>query len=129
MQILDWLILLAAVAISLLLFYPVVRARLARGKSLEAVEGIDPAWREGRWLIYFMAPHCGMCRSTTPVIEALSKTHPHVVAVDASQRPALARALHVMATPAFVVLEDGRVAQVAVGAKSRKQIEKMIDGR
>ncbi len=127
MEILDWLVPLAALAVSLMLFYPLVRARLARGKALTGAE-IDPAWLEGRWLIYFMAPSCGMCRSTTPVIEALARTRPNVVSVDASQRPDLARALHVMATPAFVVLDGGRVEQVAVGAKSRRRIERMIDG-
>jgi len=128
MAFLNWLLPLAAVAFSALLFYPLIRAKMARGKRLDAADGIDPALMRGRKLLYFMAPHCGMCRTTTPLVEALQQGRDDIVIVDASERPELARALHVMATPAFVVIDDGCVERVVVGAKSQRQIERLIDG-
>ncbi|HHS89600.1 MAG TPA: thioredoxin [Rhodobacteraceae bacterium] len=127
MEVLSWLLPLAAVAFSLFLAFPVIKAWLARGKQVDLPRE-DAGLLAGRKLVYFMAPHCGMCRSTTPIIDALRRERDDVVMVDASARPELARALHVMATPSFVVVDNGRVEKLVVGAKSQRQILKMLDG-
>ncbi len=128
METLSWLLPLAAVAFSLFLLFPVLKAWMARGKAVRLANDDDAGLLSGRKLVYFMAPHCGMCRSTTPIIEALQNERDDVVSVDASERPDLAKALHVMATPSFVVVDNGRVEKLAVGAKSQRQILKMLDG-
>ncbi len=128
METLSWLLPLAAVTFSLFLLFPVIKAWLARGKAVTLANGDDTGLLSGRKLVYFMAPSCGMCRSTTPIIEALQRERDDVITVDASERPDLAKALHVMATPSFVVVDNGRVEKLAVGAKSERQIKKMLDG-
>lgn len=128
MEILSWLLPLVAVAFSLFLLFPVVKAWMARGKQLRLANGDDARLLVGRKLVYFMAPHCGMCRSTTPIIEALQRERDDVITVDASERPDLAKSFHVMATPSFVLINNGRVEKLAVGAKSARQIMKMLNG-
>lgn len=119
-------VLVAAAAFSLLMFFPVLRAWLVRGRRLDTTQPLTKPLGHGRKLIYFMAPGCGACRSVTPEVEALQAFHDDVLIVDASAEPELARQLGVMATPAFAVVDHGRIEKVVVGARSRKQIEAML---
>ena len=74
-----------------------------------------------------MAPNCSMCRHTTPIIDELAAKRREVVRVDASRNADLAGQFGVLGTPAFIVVDRGRVERVKLGALSRKQIMKLLD--
>ncbi|MBD3669810.1 MAG: thioredoxin family protein [Gammaproteobacteria bacterium] len=129
----DWkqlLLLLGAIALAYLIVQgpALLRARKLKGQpiaELETVlpEGADPM---GRFLFYFWSPSCGMCRGTTPVINQMMERRNDVVSLNVMEHMDLARMAGVMGTPAFMVVEQGRVEKVVFGARSQGQIEAML---
>jgi thioredoxin-like negative regulator of GroEL len=60
-------------------------------------------------LLAFTTPGCGLCASLAPVLDAVARLAPGVVAtVDAASVPALPAAYDVRRAPTVVVLRDGR---------------------
>jgi len=80
-----------------------------------------------RLLVYFHSPRCGPCRSMTPVIDELARHHAGVVKVDVADRPALAMAFGIRATPTVVLVADGTVREVLLGPQRRDRLEKLLD--
>ncbi|ROR35045.1 thioredoxin family protein [Inmirania thermothiophila] len=95
------------------------RMRRAVGRRLEGL----PA---GRRLYYFHSPRCGPCRGVTPVVARLAAERGDVELVDVSAEPETARRFGVLATPAFVLVEGGRVVQVLVGAQSERRLRALL---
>jgi len=130
MQILPYILipLLVLVFISLQL-YPYFKLRATRGHASPLLSKIlQPGQSpEGLILLYFMSPRCGMCHATTPVIDELAKQRADVIRIDASKSPDIAREFRIMGTPAFVLLKDGVVEQVKLGAISRSKILAMLE--
>ncbi|MBI4740764.1 MAG: thioredoxin family protein, partial [Betaproteobacteria bacterium] len=107
-------------------------ARKAKAIEGQAVPELEPAveasLRErGKVLLYFFSPHCGPCRTVTPVIDRLAALHDNVFKFDASQSLDLARRLGVMATPTMMLLADGRIAHVKLGTVSAQRIEALLE--
>lgn len=129
----DWeklLLLIGAVAAAFLIIQgPALwRARKMKGKSLAGLaealpEGVDPS---ARYLLYFWSPSCGMCRGTTPVINQLMEQGKDVVSLNVMDHMDLAREAGIMGTPAFMVVEGGRVDKLVFGARGKRQIEAML---
>ena len=67
-----------------------------------------------------------MCRGMTPVIDALAKERDDVVKIDVTQHLPVARAFSVLGTPTLVLVKDGKVEQMLVGAKSEKHIRDLL---
>lgn len=129
MTALPYIITGAVVAYLAVQFLPLLRAKRMQGAQapdLDAV--IEPRQRgQRRLLLYFWSPGCGMCRGMTPVIQALAQSRDDVVAVEVNRHPELVRALRVMGTPTLVLVEDGKVDKVLIGAKSEAQIRTLLD--
>jgi thioredoxin 1 len=107
-------------------------ARKAKANEGQAVPELEPAveasLRErGKVLLYFFSPNCGPCRTMTPVIDRLAALHDNVFKFDVSQSLDLARRLGVMATPTIMLLADGRIARVKLGALSAQRIEALLE--
>lgn len=107
---------------------PLLRARRARGRQLSA---LDPALQQRfgghpRALLYFWSPQCGMCRRVTPIVDELQAERGDIFKIDVQAEPGTARALGVMATPSFVVVEDGRIASVLLGGRSEDRIRALL---
>ncbi len=68
-----------------------------------------------------------MCRAMTPIIDELARQREDVVSINAAQNPEIARRLKIMATPALVVLADGKIANVLLGARSGKTIQSLLN--
>jgi thioredoxin 1 len=100
-----------------------------RGEPAPDLAGVASAAQRAlpRLLIYLWSPSCGMCRNMTPVIERLARERPEVIAVNVRTAADLARRLGVMATPALVLVRDGRVARVLLGARSELQVRALLD--
>ena len=128
----NWLIyfIIAAVAffaaMQLLIF---VRARKMRGKPMPDLGDLlsEEQSRQQKLLFYFWSPACMMCRGMTPVIDQLAQKRPDIVKVNAMQNLEAAKRFNVMGTPTIVLVKDGKVEQMLVGAKSEKQILSLLD--
>ncbi|MBU0499122.1 MAG: thioredoxin family protein [Gammaproteobacteria bacterium] len=77
-------------------------------------------------LLYFHSPRCGACRGMTPVIAELGREDSNVVSIDVSRDMETASAYSVRATPTLVVLKEGAVAKVLLGAQSRQVVESLL---
>jgi len=79
-------------------------------------------------LIDFYADWCGPCRMVSPIVDQIANEGGafKVGKVNVDSSPELAVKYGVMSIPTLVVLKDGKVAQQAVGARSRDQILKML---
>lgn len=121
--------LLAGVGIVLLLLWPKLQARRLRNQDLSSLQALlPPEMRDqSKLLLYFWAPSCVMCRNMSPVIQRLAAEREDVLAIDVSRQAGLARELGIRATPSLVLLHDGKVAALQVGAKSEQQIRQMIE--
>ena len=80
-------------------------------------------------LLDFWASWCGPCKMVGPIIEEIetevgSKVKVGKVNVDEEQE--LAQEYKVMSIPTLVVIQDGKVVEKSVGAKSKQAILDMI---
>lgn len=109
-------------------FYPYFKLKSVRGQKAPSLDAIlDSEQRKHQQLLlYFMSPHCGMCRSVTPMIDELITERTDIVRVDISVNPEIARDLGVMGTPAFVLIKKGVIDKVKLGGLSRNKILEML---
>ena len=79
-------------------------------------------------LIDFYADWCGPCRMVSPIVDQIANEGGNfkVGKIDVDHSPELAAKYGVMSIPMLVVLKDGKVAQQAIGARSKDQILKML---
>lgn len=89
-------------------------------------DGIAP---QPRMLLYFYSEHCGACRAVTPLIEALGQERTGVVKVDVRRHIETARRFDIVRTPSLVLVDEGRIAGVHVGAISDSKLLHFYDGR
>lgn len=104
-------------------------SRASVGRSVARLAAKFPGIDDPRTpaLLYFYSEDCPPCRQATPVVDALAAERPSIFKVDVTQAPALASDLGVRVTPTLMVVRDGRVARVLLGAKSRAAIERALD--
>ena len=80
---------------------------------------------EGTTLFFFHSPHCGPCKAMTPAIEEIGKQH-QVVNIDIGEDLETAQAFNVRATPTVILVKDGLITNVMVGALSQQKIESLF---
>ena len=82
-------------------------------------------------LIDFWAPWCNPCKMMAPVIEELEKElagKVEFVKVDVDENQADASKYGVMSIPTVVVLKDGKEVGRKIGAASKAELLKLING-
>ena len=122
----SWLLTALAIVAAFMILMPMLTYLSARRQVGRPIETTTRASGEGDRLIYFYSPKCGPCRSMTPIVDQLSGEHSRVYKVDVQEEMAVARDFNIRATPTTVLVKDDRVLDVALGAKSRKQLENML---
>lgn len=118
-------IVLALIALFVLWqFYPVIQARNMRGRVAPNMEELldDDQKSLKRLLIYFSSPQCGMCKTMTTDIDELQATHKDIIKVNVIEHIDIARKFGILGTPSLALVEDGKIAGIKVGAKSKQQI-------
>lgn len=98
----------------------VIGAKRRRGRRVQSVGGeLGAAVNSGaRVLAYFYSPSCAVCKTQTPVIEALEKEYENIFKINVGEHFEAARAFGVMGTPTMVVVDQGKIVDMYVGARS-----------
>ena len=82
-------------------------------------------------LVDFGAEWCGPCVAVAPVIRSLALEYADrltVATVDVDAEPQLAARYGVRSLPTVMLLEDGQIRRVLVGARSGNEYRAAIDG-
>lgn len=80
-------------------------------------------------LIDFWAAWCGPCKMVAPIIEEVAEElagTAKVCKINIDEEPELASAFQVMSIPTLAVIKDGKVANVAVGARPKAEIISLL---
>lgn len=106
-----------------------VSTYLKKGKEISGIGGeLGRKINSGeKLLVYFFSPMCGACRPVTPIIDKMKKENSNVYKIDVSQKPEIGRGFGVMGTPATIVVENKKISQYILGARTENFIRKLID--
>lgn len=79
-------------------------------------------------LIDFWAPWCAPCRMVVPIVEEIADENDDVkvVKVNVDENPELAEEFRVNSIPTLVVIKNGKIANMSMGAKPKSQILAML---
>ena len=80
-------------------------------------------------VLYFTAEWCGPCKKTRPFVEELNKdqseTRFYIIDVDSEME--MAEDFGIKSVPTFVVMKDNAEVHRTTGAKTRQQLEELIN--
>lgn len=102
-----------------------VRSTRIQGRSVTDLTELFPELGEarGRAVIYCYTEHCAPCRKMTPMIDRLHEQYRNLFKLDVQGHPQLARKLGISATPTTLLVEDGTVVKVLLGAGAVRSLE------
>ena len=118
------------VAIFLLLrLLPYYRARQLRGRSAPDIGKLlsDKQKTRSHLLIYFWSPQCVMCKGMSKIIDELIETHDDILKIDVVQNMDITTGFGIMGTPCLVLVKNGKIEQMMVGAKTKSQITGILN--
>lgn len=80
-------------------------------------------------LIDFWASWCGPCKMVSPIVDEIASevTTAKICKVNIDEQPELASAFNVMSIPTLAVVKEGKVVNVAVGARPKNDIVSMLN--
>lgn len=79
-------------------------------------------------LLDFYAEWCGPCRMVGPVVEEIANEYPEykICKINVDEQPELAVSFQVMSIPSLFVMENGKVINQALGAKTKARLLEML---
>lgn len=106
-----------------------VSTLLKKGKEIKGISGeLGNRINTGeKLLVYFFSPTCAACKAITPIIDQIKKEKSNIYKIDISQKPEISRGFGVMGTPATILVENKKISQYVLGAKSETFLRKLVD--
>lgn len=79
-------------------------------------------------LLDFYADWCGPCRMVSPIVDEIAEENPNILVgkINVDEEPELAQAFEVMSIPTLVVMKNGEIVNVSMGAKPKQMILDML---
>ena len=83
---------------------------------------------EKKVLLDFWAPWCAPCRMVVPIVEEIAdeRTDIKVGKINVDEEAELASRFGIMSIPTLVVIENGKIVDQAMGARSKEAILGML---
>ncbi len=104
------------------------QAQKTVGASASSLEPVFPGIsRQERALVFCYSPNCPPCKTMQPAIRELAANHDNVYELNLATHPTAARTMGIRATPTLLVVIQGQVAEVLVGAKTPAFLRKLQD--
>ena len=80
-------------------------------------------------VLYFTAEWCGPCKKTRPIVESLNhdqiETRFYIIDVDIEME--MAQDFGIKSVPTFIVIKDNTEVHRTTGAKTKQQLEELIN--
>ncbi len=99
-----------------------VNGKIKKGKKIPPFSGeIGEKIQKGdKLLLYFYTPSCGACKAMTPVVDEMMKEKNNVYKINLAKDYSIGKIIGVMGTPATVVVNESKIDQFILGARSKK---------
>jgi thioredoxin 1 len=121
----SWVMILLLLIASYLTLVPLL-TYLSSKRQIGVRVATDNGEAEDR-LIYFYSQNCPPCKQMTPIIDELATQHEMIKKVDVSANPDAARQYKIRATPTLILVKDGVIDDILLGAKKTAQIESLLN--
>ena len=123
-------IILAVIGLFIILqLYMRLSSYFKKGKEIKDVSGrLGKEISSGSKLaVYFFTNSCAACKPMTPVIEKLQKEFPNLYKINLATDMGAGRKFGVMGTPCTIVVEQGRILDFILGARTESFLRGIIN--
>ncbi len=80
-----------------------------------------------RVVVYFYSPYCPQCVGMGEAVANLSRHYDNIIKIDLSENMHLSKILNIRATPTVLLIINGRIQSVYLGARTEPFIKKLLD--